>query len=103
MTRTMPNNADGKTPIVCSVLFFKGKEVAVFKVDDDYYGVDNLCPHRKAPLSTGEVVGHVVVCPWHGARFDLRSGKGLKGPHRADIGCYAVTPVNGTFRLQEKS
>jgi len=74
----------------CRIVCLRGKEIAIFKIDDAYYAIDNLCPHRQAPLSTGEIDKGAVVCPWHGARFELQSGKGLPGPHRCDIGSYAV-------------
>lgn len=80
----------------CSrVVYFAQKEVAIFRVDDNFYALDNLCPHRQAPLSAGEVVNGVVTCPRHGARFDLKTGKGLKGPHQSDIACYQLR-VDGT-------
>ncbi len=100
----MPEDISGtdETPGVCAIMFYRRKEVVVFKVGGEHFAVDNLCPHRKAPLSAGEVSGHIVTCPWHGARFDLRTGKGLKGSHRADIGCYTVTVEGAAFRLEEK-
>ena len=70
------------------IIQFMGKEVAIFKIGDEFFAVNNLCPHRQAPLSAGEIKDFVVTCPWHQARFDLRTGKGLPGPHQADIGCY---------------
>ncbi|MFQ5651129.1 MAG: Rieske (2Fe-2S) protein [bacterium] len=77
------------------VVYFKQKEIVIFKVNGEFFAVDNLCPHRQAALSTGEVADGVVTCPWHGARFDLKTGKGLEGPHQADLGCYQVY-VEGT-------
>ncbi len=82
------------------VFYVLQKEIAVFKVEGRFYAVDNLCPHRQAPLCTGEVSGHVVTCPFHGARFDLRSGKGLKGPHQADIGHYEVLVDGKELKLK---
>ncbi len=81
------------------VIEFMRKEIALFRYQGKVYAVDNLCPHRKAPLSIGEVQNGVVVCAWHGARFDLATGKGLPGPHKADIGSYPVLVENGEVRL----
>jgi nitrite reductase/ring-hydroxylating ferredoxin subunit len=44
--------------------------------------IANICTHRGGPLSEGEHDGNVVACPWHGSRFDLCSGKVLRGPAR---------------------
>ena len=39
------------------------------------------CPHRDFPLSGGDLVKSCVIeCPWHGARFDVRTGGVLQGP-----------------------
>lgn len=43
------------------------------------------CPHRGAPLAEGTVTGSLLVCPWHGAAFDLRTGSRLRGPVCPDL------------------
>jgi nitrite reductase (NADH) small subunit/3-phenylpropionate/trans-cinnamate dioxygenase ferredoxin subunit len=48
--------------------------VAVFLVDGKYYAINDLCPHQGASLSCGEVVDHVVTCPWHAWRFRVDDG-----------------------------
>jgi len=69
--------------------------------DGNYYALDNLCPHRKAPLCNGKVENSALVCPRHGAHFDLKTGKGLPGPHRADIDSYAVQISGDNILLSE--
>ena len=51
-----------------------GRVLALFNLDGEYLAVDNTCPHRGGPLGEGHLEGGVVVCPWHGWRFDLRTG-----------------------------
>ncbi len=87
----------------CKVVYFQQKEVALFRNNGEVFAVDNLCPHRKAPLSAGSVSQGVLSCPWHGARFELSSGKGLPGPHQADIASYDVRVVDGAIELARKS
>ncbi len=79
------------------------KEIVILHLDGQFYAVDNLCPHRQAPLSTGAIENDVIICPWHEARFDLKTGKGLEGPHRADIGCYRVKVVDGGVWIDTNS
>ena len=52
-----------------------GRVLALFHVEGKYFALDNSCPHRGGPLGEGHLDGGVVVCPWHGWRFDLRSGQ----------------------------
>ena len=47
----------------------KGKQIALFNVDGQFFALDNTCTHRGGPLAEGEVSGHEVTCPW---RRDIR-------------------------------
>ena len=49
--------------------------VAIFRVDDQYYAIDNRCPHKGGPFGEGALTGPVVRCPWHGFRVDVRTGR----------------------------
>lgn len=66
------------------------KRVALFWVGDRYYAIDDVCPHRGGPLSEGDIEGEAVVCPWHGAIFDLATGAVRGYPAGADVTTYAV-------------
>lgn len=49
-------------------------EVAIFKINDQFFAIANNCSHRGGPLSEGEMDGNVVTCPWHGFQFDVMTG-----------------------------
>ena len=49
-------------------------------IDGELCAIANVCSHFGGPLAEGERDGDVVVCPWHGSRFELCSGKVLGGP-----------------------
>jgi nitrite reductase/ring-hydroxylating ferredoxin subunit len=57
-----------------------GHVVALFNVDGRYHALEGICPHQGGPLGKGSVDGPVVSCPWHGWRFDVRSGQCLFSP-----------------------
>jgi nitrite reductase/ring-hydroxylating ferredoxin subunit len=40
-----------------------------------FYALENTCPHKFASLCTGHLRGDQIVCPWHGAEFDIATGK----------------------------
>ena len=72
-------------------------EIAVFRTTDGYFAVDNLCPHRGAPLSDGRLDGVVVTCPWHGWVFDVRTGALRMNPD-CRLGTYPVDQrADGVF------
>ena len=50
------------------------EEIAVFRVDHEFFATRNKCLHRGGPLGDGELAGHYVTCPWHGWTYDVRTG-----------------------------
>jgi 3-phenylpropionate/trans-cinnamate dioxygenase ferredoxin subunit len=68
----------------------EGEKVALFKGDDAFCALSDTCTHRGGPLSEGEVEGTEVTCPWHGAKFDLRTGAVLGPPARTGVRSYPV-------------
>ena len=52
----------------------KGEEMAVFKIDGQLYGIQNICPHEGGQLCNGWIENGEVVCPLHRYRFDLKTG-----------------------------
>jgi len=73
----------------------KGKQIALFNVDSQFVALDNTCTHRGGPLADGEVSGHEVTCPWHGATFDVRTGEVVGPPAQQAVVRYGVR-VTGT-------
>jgi len=56
------------------------RRIALCNVDGQFYAIDDLCTHDGGPLEQGELVGDVIECPRHGARFDVKTGKVLALP-----------------------
>jgi nitrite reductase (NADH) small subunit len=55
------------------------KSLALFRIDDRCFAINNVCPHQGASLGKGKLKGYVVSCPWHHQQFDIRSGFGPDG------------------------
>ena len=72
-----------------------GKQIALFNVDGQFFALDNTCTHKGGPLAEGEVSGHEVTCPWHGGRFDIRTGEVVGPPAPQAVARYGVR-VTGT-------
>jgi nitrite reductase/ring-hydroxylating ferredoxin subunit len=56
-----------------------GAKFRIVESDGELIVYSIICPHRLGPLGESEVRGGVVECPWHGHRFDIRSGRCLSG------------------------
>jgi 3-phenylpropionate/trans-cinnamate dioxygenase ferredoxin component len=67
------------------------ERVAVCNVNGAFYAIEDLCTHDDGPLGEGTLDGSAILCPRHGALFDVRTGAVLRAP--------AVTPVR-TYPLK---
>ena len=66
------------------------ERVLIAHVEGVFYALRDACGHRGASLARGTLEGHVLECPLHFARFDVRTGTLLSGPLSADIPTYEV-------------
>ena len=57
-----------------------GKEVLVANIGGKFYAISDRCGHMNALLSMGNLTGNTVTCPFHGAKFDVTTGKKLTEP-----------------------
>lgn len=57
-----------------------GQAVAIFKVGDSFFALDNTCSHAGGPLCEGTQQGNAIECPWHGSKFDVATGALKQGP-----------------------
>ena len=48
---------------------------AICNVDGRLHCVEGICPHAGGPLAQGNLIGPLLVCPWHGWEFDCRTGR----------------------------
>ena len=68
--------------------------IVIFRMAGTLYAIADECSHDEGPLGDGDLIGHEVVCPRHGARFDIRTGQALALPAVIDIPAYPVRVVN---------
>ncbi len=52
-----------------------GEEIAIFKEKGNIYATSDKCAHKGGPLSKGKLSDFVITCPWHGMRYDIRTGQ----------------------------
>lgn len=72
-----------------------GESIVLFKIAEAFFAIADLCSHDDGPVAEGELEGHEVICPRHGARFDLHTGKALTLPAVVDIPAYPVRVEDG--------
>ena len=58
-----------------------GRHVALFRLGDEFYAIDNLCLHKAGPLCEGFIDDNAVVtCPWHGWSYEIKTGTLVQDP-----------------------
>ncbi len=66
------------------------KSIVIFNIAGNLYAIADVCSHDEGPLGDGDLEGHEIACPRHGAHFDIRSGQALQLPAVVDIPAYPV-------------
>ena len=79
-----------------------GEPVLVARRGDEIFGIGATCTHYGGPLAKGLMVDCAVHCPWHHARFDLRTGEALAAPALNDVACYKVEKQGERFFVTSK-
>jgi anthranilate 1,2-dioxygenase ferredoxin component len=73
--------------------------VLVGKTDDGLFAVNDRCTHQASLLSGGRIRRGAVMCPLHGARFELESGKCLGGAYR-DLKTFPLRIEGGMIEVE---
>ncbi len=73
--------------------------IVVINLAGSLFAIGDICTHDDGPLGDGEIDDHKIICPRHGARFDLKTGKALSLPAVIDTPHYPVRVVDGWIEL----
>jgi NADPH-dependent 2,4-dienoyl-CoA reductase/sulfur reductase-like enzyme/nitrite reductase/ring-hydroxylating ferredoxin subunit len=76
--------------------------VLVARRGDAYFAIGATCTHYSGPLAEGLLVDDTVRCPWHHARFSLRTGEAIGAPAFNSVGCWRVEVRDGKLFVREK-
>jgi 3-phenylpropionate/trans-cinnamate dioxygenase ferredoxin component len=79
-----------------------GEDICVANVDGKYYAIGNICTHVGGPLDQGTLEGYQVECPWHGSKFDVRTGEPTKPPAKKPEPTYEVKVEGDNILLRKR-
>jgi len=86
--------ADLATGLPLAVTLPDGQRICLVKDGERIFAIADRCTHKDFALSGGDLVAPCVLeCPWHGARFDVRTGQAVLGPATDTIATYSVRIV----------
>jgi NADPH-dependent 2,4-dienoyl-CoA reductase/sulfur reductase-like enzyme/nitrite reductase/ring-hydroxylating ferredoxin subunit len=77
------------------------KKVLLVRSEGKIYACGSECSHYHGPLGDGLIVGHVVTCPWHNARFDIRDGGLLAPPGLNNVPSYETKVEKGQVWIRQ--
>jgi nitrite reductase/ring-hydroxylating ferredoxin subunit len=89
----------------------RGRQIAVFNLGGEFFGLFNRCPHQGGPMCEGILTGlitsdtpgayrysrkgEILRCPWHGWEFDVRTGQSFCDPSKISVRSYPVEVADG--------
>ena len=77
----------------------EGLPIVIFNIAGQFYAIADVCSHDDGPVGEGDLEGYCIVCPRHGAEFDVRTGKVISMPAVVDIPAYPVRVVDGMIQV----
>ena len=75
------------------------KPIVILNVAGHYFAIADVCSHDDGPVGEGNLEGFEIICPRHGARFDIRTGKVLALPAFVNIPAYPVRLVGDQIEI----
>lgn len=76
------------------------KQVALFNLGGQFCAIDDTCPHADGSLSEGSIEGEEVECPWHGSRFNIKTGEVTAQPACENVGRYNVRVTGDDIEVE---
>jgi nitrite reductase/ring-hydroxylating ferredoxin subunit len=82
-----------------STFTVKGVDIAICRFRDEYFAIKNHCSHADSTFIGGRMRGYRIMCPLHGATFDIRSGEATGAPATRPIDTYPVRVKDGMVEV----
>ena len=74
--------------------------IVIFNIAGQLFAIGDVCSHDNGPVGEGELEDHAVVCPRHGARFDVKTGRALTLPAVLPVKSYPVQVAGDEIRVE---
>jgi 3-phenylpropionate/trans-cinnamate dioxygenase ferredoxin component len=83
------------------VVELDGESIIVFNLDGVFHAIEDVCTHDSGELASGELVGCNIICPRHGASFDIRTGAVTAPPAYEPVGHLPTRIKDGWVELRD--
>ncbi|WP_111748473.1 Rieske (2Fe-2S) protein [Salinisphaera orenii] len=85
----------------CIVVDIDDQDIAVYNLGGEFFAIEDQCTHDGGELAGGPIENGCAVCPRHGAKFDIRTGKVMAPPAYEDVHAFPVQITNGQVQLRD--
>lgn len=75
--------------------------IAVFNINGEFYAIEDVCTHDYETLTGGCIEGEEIICPRHGARFNIKTGEALTPPAYEPVATLPVRVENGMVQVRD--
>jgi glycine betaine catabolism B len=79
-----------------------GQNICIANIEGNYFAINNICTHEGGPLADGTLSGYEVECPWHGSKFDIRTGEVTNPPANEPELVYEVKVEENKILVRKK-
>jgi 3-phenylpropionate/trans-cinnamate dioxygenase ferredoxin component len=73
--------------------------IVIFNIGGELFAIGDVCSHDNGPVGEGDIEDNQIICPRHGARFNIKTGKALTLPAVVDIPAYPVRIIDGQIEV----
>lgn len=84
----------------CKIIEIDNIPIAIFNLNGDFCAIQDNCPHQHLPLADGLVEDCTITCPYHGAKFNLKTGELLSPPACDNLTTYPTRVVDGKIQIE---
>ena len=78
------------------------EKICIINIEGNFYAVGNVCTHMGGPLNEGTLEGFEVEYPWHGSKFDVRTGEPTRPPARLAVSSYEVKVQDNSILVKKR-
>ena len=78
-----------------------GIKIVVFRLQQQFYAIENICTHDGGELSGGCVENEEIICPRHGARFSIKTGEALSAPAYEPVTTFPTRIINDIVQVRD--
>ena len=75
--------------------------IAVFNIDGEFFAIEDVCTHDNETLTGGCIEGDEIICPRHGARFNIKTGEALTPPAYEPVSTLPVRVEDGVVQVMD--